>query len=72
MNAKTQNAAILQHLKKGLTITPLRALELYGCFRLSARIFDLRGQGHLIEKKTVTMRSNGRAKSVAQYYMPSS
>ena len=38
----TQCAAILEHLKKGLSITPLEALNLCGCFRLAARIHDLR------------------------------
>lgn len=37
----SQNKAILQHLQKGHSITPLEALHLYGCFRLSARIYDL-------------------------------
>lgn len=37
----SQNKAILQHLQKGHSITPLEALHLFGCFRLSARIHDL-------------------------------
>tara|TARA_R100001460_G_scaffold41330_7_gene76949 strand:+ start:3498 stop:3704 length:207 start_codon:yes stop_codon:yes gene_type:complete len=39
---KTQDIRILEHLKKGQTITPLEALELFGCFRLSAVIHRLR------------------------------
>ena len=38
----SQCSAILEHLKKGLSITPLEALNRFGCFRLSARIHDLR------------------------------
>lgn len=42
----TQIAHILAHLKSGKTISPLEALELYGCFRLGARIWDLRHGKH--------------------------
>ena len=41
----TQNEMILDHLKTYGKITPLSALEHYGCMRLSARIADLREQG---------------------------
>lgn len=44
---ETQNKLILQHLKVK-PITPIEALEYYGCFRLAARIRDLRMYGHLI------------------------
>ena len=44
----TQEAMILSDLKKGKRITPVNALNKYGCFRLAARIFDLRNQGHKI------------------------
>lgn len=64
---KTQNDQILEHLKTA-PITPLEALNKYGCFRLGARIFDLKEQGYLITK---TMVSNGR-KSFAKYFLSSS
>lgn len=38
----TQNAQIRAALLKGKRITPLSALNDFGCFRLSARIYDLR------------------------------
>ena len=44
----TQNDAILNHLTSGRSITPLDALRDYGCFRLAARIDDLRKQGWCI------------------------
>lgn len=44
----SQNKAILAHLEAGLSITPLEALKRYQCFRLGARIFDLKRQGHNI------------------------
>ena len=60
---KTQQEKILYDLLKGRTITPLEALQKYGCFRLSAVIFDLKKEGHIIETKMV---SNGN-KKFAQY-----
>lgn len=51
---KSQNEQILQHLKRGRKITPLDALEKFGCFRLAARISDLRKDGHLINTENVT------------------
>ena len=44
-----QRKAILNHLLSGKSITPLEALEKYGCFRLGARIYDLKRQGYDIE-----------------------
>lgn len=45
----TQNNKILTHLQMFGYITPMIALDLYGCFRLSARIYNLRKAGYLIE-----------------------
>jgi hypothetical protein len=43
----SQNTIILRMLKYG-PVTPLEALEMADCFRLSARIYDLRHAGHNI------------------------
>jgi hypothetical protein len=48
---KSQRDKILNHLKRK-SITPMDALNLYGCFRLAARIKELRELGHTI---TTTM-----------------
>ena len=45
---KSQNQLILEHLKLNKEITPLEALKLYGCFRLGARIAELREEGYYI------------------------
>lgn len=45
----SQSGKILEHLKRGRTITPLEALKLFGVLRLGGRIFDLRREGHEIE-----------------------
>ncbi len=53
METQTQKEAILRHLQSGRAITPLEALELYGCFRLGARIWELRDEGYKIQSETV-------------------
>jgi len=45
----TQAAKILSHLKAHGSITPRESLDLYGCFRLAARIKELREAGHAIK-----------------------
>ena len=60
---KTQHEKVLYDLLEGRTITPLDALNKYGCFRLAAVIFDLKAEGHDI---TTTMVSNGK-KKFAEY-----
>lgn len=61
---ESQNAAILKHLKKVGPITPMEALEKYGCFRLAARIYELRQKGHDISMLKVQVGNN---KYVARY-----
>jgi Helix-turn-helix domain len=60
----TQTQQILAHLKDGKTITPLEALNLYGCLRLAAVIFDIKKLGYDIHTKTVAV---GQHKHVAEY-----
>lgn len=48
----SQNENILNHLKQG-PITAIEALNHYGCFRLAARIKDLRRSGYAITTETV-------------------
>lgn len=62
---ETQNKLILDALKRGERITPLDALDRFGCLRLSGRICDLRRAGHRI--KTHTVSENG--KRYACYYL---
>ena len=58
--------AMLLYLQSGGTLTPLKALEQFGCLSLSQRMGDLRRAGHPIEAHTVTL-ANG--KRVAEYRM---
>jgi len=62
--ASGQALAILNHLQSGKSITPLESLELFGCFRLGARIWDLRHMGHRITKEMIPV---GNGKRVACY-----
>lgn len=57
-----QRIAVWKHLQVA-HITPLEALTLYGCFRLGARIYELRKEGKKI--KTEMIDING--KRVAKY-----
>lgn len=40
---------VLEYLKSGKTLTPLDALNSFGCFRLSARIYELKDKGWPIQ-----------------------
>ena len=62
---ETQSKAIADYLKAGGRITGMDALTLCGCWRLSARIFELRNDGMNIESKIV---ARGK-KRVAEYYL---
>lgn len=52
---KTQNQQIKDYLNKGKSITPIDALTKFGCFRLAARISDLRKEGLNIVTNNVTV-----------------
>ena len=60
----TQCEQILQHLKNRGGLTPIDALNEYGCFRLAARIKDLRDQGHNIDRINLTQGEKTFAKYV--------
>ena len=61
----SQNKQILNYLLKGKKLTPIDALEKFGCFRLSARILDLRKEGYDIISENITKKG----KTFAQYSM---
>lgn len=63
----SQEQAILDYLKTGKSITQLDALKMFGCFRLGARIWDLRKKGYRIEE--VDTHING--KTFARYFLAS-
>lgn len=63
---KSQSQQILQYMQTHkMGITPMQALKKFGCFRLSARISDLRKDGHIIKSELV--HKDGR--TFARYTM---
>ena len=66
----TQNEQILNHLKEYGSNTPMDALALYGCFRLGARVHDLKARGNDIRTTMESKRnSQGQVKRYARYWM---
>jgi len=63
----SQNAMILNFLESGGSLTPIEALEKFQCFRLAARMNDLRKKGYVIETE-ILKDDNG--KSYAVYSLP--
>jgi hypothetical protein len=61
---QSQNRLLLRHLQMGGTITGIEALNLYGCFRLPSRIWDLKQAGHNIVGKFIKTPTGKR---VMQY-----
>ena len=56
----TQNEKIKKYLEAGNTLTPLEALNLFGCFRLVTRIFELKKQGLNIDSEMVEDSATGK------------
>lgn len=64
MNIESQREGILRYLDRGKNISALVALSEFNCLRLSARIYELRKQGHNIETE---MRTVHKGKRIAVY-----
>ena len=62
---KSQCESILEHLNTYGSITPMEALNLYGCFRLGARVWELKARGHAIDSELIRL-DNG--KQVSRYF----
>lgn len=54
----TQCARILSYMQEGKSITGMDALHLFGCFRLPARIADLKKKGYNILTTKISL--NGK------------
>jgi hypothetical protein len=63
---ESQVKQILAWLMSGRELTALDALNMFGCFRLSARIKDLENKGHVIHREMITINE----KRVAKYWIP--
>lgn len=63
-SSKTQKALILKALQQGDRLTHLDAEKRFNCLRLGARIYDLKQQGHKIERRMIVVPSG---KCVTEY-----
>ncbi len=68
MAAKTQKEKIREYLVNGGTLTPLDALEKFGCFRLATRIFELKKEG--LDIRTEMVENEATGKRYAKYFIP--
>jgi hypothetical protein len=62
--SKSQKQILLDHMLAGKSITPMKAMMVYGIGRLSARIRDLREEGHNV---VTTIRTDERGHDYAEY-----
>jgi len=63
----TQKQQIKEFLKTGKSLTGFEALSLFNCFRLPARILELKQEGLNVHREMVlTPRSKKR---IAKYYL---
>ena len=63
MKTSSQTEKILYWLKLGHSITPIDALKMFGCFRLSGRIHELKSKGYDIKTNMIEMQD----KKFAEY-----
>ncbi len=70
-NTTSQKQFILKHLQRFGFIEPLTALREYGCYRLGARIADLRADGYNITTERIKAKSKitGRSVQFAKYIL---
>ena len=52
----TQTDQILHALQQGERLTPIDALDRFGCFRLSARVCDIERMGYKVDRQIVQGR----------------
>jgi hypothetical protein len=63
----SQREQIKQWLEKGRFITPIMALQMYGCFRLSAIVYTLKYDYGMNIVTEMVYEKNGRR--YAKYYL---
>ncbi|HOO47002.1 MAG TPA: helix-turn-helix domain-containing protein [Deltaproteobacteria bacterium] len=63
---ESQREQILRYLKEGNVIDPMVALQKFQSYRLGARIYELRAEGHDIKSEVVF---RGKRKIYARYWM---
>ena len=64
----TQCERVLQYMQDFGAINPMQAIGDLGCYRLGARIWDLRREGHNITRRMVAGKNRyGERVSYAEY-----
>lgn len=58
--SRAQALRILDRLLCGQSLTAVEAFRQFGCFRLAARIEELRKAGHAIETEWINDRDSGK------------
>jgi hypothetical protein len=66
MTTLSQKKMILEYLQSGRSLTGLDAIRLFGAYRLSGRILDLRREGHPVQTRTIITLTGKR---IAEYYI---
>lgn len=56
----SQKEMILEYLQLGHALTPLEALRYFGCFRLGARIADIKKEGYNVHSELVHDPKTGK------------
>lgn len=62
----SQKNSVLKYLQLGKSLTPLQALTMFGIMRLSARINEIRKDGHRVHSIRVLLAND---KCVAKYFI---
>ena len=63
---KSQTKRILDYLLTGKGITAIQALKMFGCFRLSGRIYEIRNQ-YEVKVESNFVKRNG--KTFCEYFL---
>ena len=66
----TQTEMILEHMQKNGGITQADAIRLFGCYRLGARVYDLKERGIDVQKTMVPgVNRYGKRTRYARYFL---
>lgn len=63
----SQKEKMLEYLINGNRLTPLEALQKFGCLRLGARMWDLRDAGYDIQSRIIKDERTG--KHYSEYWL---
>lgn len=65
-----QTNDILNHMLTGARITSLDAIKLFGCTRLSGRVYDIEKMGYKVERRMIDVPTrNGKTTKVCEYWI---